>query len=219
MALWIRPASTALAVPFALALTAGCADPVGDKPRATVSEAKPPEAASTSEAAAPAGATRYGFSQDGSTLAFVGAKVTATHDGGFKTFSGTIDVPGGDIEAAKIDVEIDMASVFTDADRLTGHLKSPDFFDVAKFPKSRFVSTSIKKNSDGTATVTGNLTLHGVTKQISFPATISVAGDTATAKAEFGINRKDFGIVYPGKPDDLIKDDVLLKLEVNAKKR
>jgi len=66
--------------------------------------------------------------------------------------------------------------------------------------------------------VTGNLELHGVTKSITFPATITVQGDTVAVKAEFAINRKDFGIVYPGKPDDLIKDDVLLRLNISAKK-
>jgi polyisoprenoid-binding protein YceI len=66
--------------------------------------------------------------------------------------------------------------------------------------------------------VTGNLELHGVTKSITFPATITVQGDAVTVKADFAINRKDFGIVYPGKPDDLIKDEVLLKLNIAGKK-
>lgn len=211
-------ATCAVAAASALAL-AGCSDPVGDKPRATVSEAKAPAAAPAGESDTPKDLVRYAFTQDGSAIGFVGAKVTGKHDGGFKAFSGTVEATAGKLEGAKVDVEIDMASIFTDTERLTGHLKSADFFEVEKFPKSRFTSTSITRNDDGTSTVTGNLTLHGVTKQISFPARISVEGDTATAKAEFGINRKDFGIVYPGKPDDLIKDEVLLKLDVSAKRR
>jgi polyisoprenoid-binding protein YceI len=66
--------------------------------------------------------------------------------------------------------------------------------------------------------VTGNLELHGVTKSITFPATIKMSADAVDVDAEFAINRKDFGIVYAGKPDDLIKDDVLIKLEIRAKK-
>jgi polyisoprenoid-binding protein YceI len=62
------------------------------------------------------------------------------------------------------------------------------------------------------------LQLHGVTKSISFPATIKVGGDAVEVDAEFAINHKDFGIVYPGMPDDLIKDDVLLKLRIRANK-
>jgi polyisoprenoid-binding protein YceI len=57
-----------------------------------------------------------------------------------------------------------------------------------------------------------------VTKSISFPATIKINSDAVDVDTEFAINRKDFGIVYPGMPDDLIKDDVLLKLHVRAAK-
>ena len=73
-----------------------------------------------------------------------------------------------------------MDSIWTDTEKLTGHLKSADFFDVAKFPKSTFESTEIKAGSsdakakDATHTVTGNLTLHGVTRSIQFPAKIAV---------------------------------------------
>lgn len=207
-----------------LALTAGCAlplfaaacaDPVGDKPRAEVKEAAPAPAPTAAPDADKGG---YAFSEAGSKLGFVGAKVTGTHDGAFNKFKGTITAPDGKVESAKVDVTIDMSSVTTDNERLTGHLKSPDFFDVAQFPTARFTSTRIEPKEDGTARVTGNLTLHGMTKQISFPATVMVSGDSATAKAEFGINRKDFGIVYAGKPDDLIRDEVLLKLDIQGKK-
>ncbi len=107
-------------------------------------------------------------------------------------------------------------SLESDSEKLTGHLESPDFFDVQKFPTSTFQSTSILEKSTGDATheITGNLTLHGVTKVITFPAKVTKAPDAVTGTAEFTINRKDFGIVYPGKPDDLIKDDVLLKLKL-----
>jgi polyisoprenoid-binding protein YceI len=99
-------------------------------------------------------------------------------------------------------------------------LKSADFFDAEKFPKATFVSTSVKPGGEknATHTVTGNLTMHGVTKSISFPATIRLAPGSAEADAEFAINRKDFGIMYPGASDDLIRDDVLIKLTIRAKK-
>jgi len=99
-------------------------------------------------------------------------------------------------------------------------LKTADFFDVAKFPEATFVSTSIKAGGENgaTHTVTGNLTLHGVTKSITFPATISVTGGVATVDANFAINRKDFGINYPGAQDNLIRDDVVMKLTIHANK-
>src|SRR5690606_4136447 len=121
-------------------------------------------------------------------------------------------------EQSTVKVEIDMGSVQVEPEKLEGHLKSPDFFDVEKHPKATFESTAVKAGGAGgaTHTVTGNLTLHGVTRSISFPASIQVNGDTITVNAEFAINRKDFGIVYPGMPDDLIKDDVLIQLKLGA---
>jgi polyisoprenoid-binding protein YceI len=202
----------------ALALTAGVAcnnNPTKDKAKAEVAEAvKAPEPA-------PAGGSTYTFSQEGSKLEWVGAKVTGKHDGGFKTFSGVVRIPDGKIENGTVTVDIDTDSVFSDAEKLTGHLKSPDFFDTAKFPKARFTSTSIKPGGDAgaTHTVTGNLELHGVTKSITFPAKIRQSDSEVTVEAEFGINRKDFGILYAGKADDLIKDDVLIKLDLHAKPR
>jgi polyisoprenoid-binding protein YceI len=67
--------------------------------------------------------------------------------------------------------------------------------------------------------VTGNLTLHGVTKAITFPATIRVTPTGFEVDAEFTINRKDFGIVYAGQQDDLIRDDVVIKLNIRASKK
>ena len=90
-----------------------------------------------------------------------------------------------------------------------------------KFPKATFTSTEIKAGGDkgATHTVTGELDLHGVKKTISFPATLAVTADGATGTAEFSINRKDFGLVYPGKPDDLIRDDVGIKLSLKATRK
>jgi len=102
----------------------------------------------------------------------------------------------------------------TDEEQLTGHLKTADFFDVAKYPKATFISTKIEPGTANGAThmVTGNFDLHGVKKSISFPATIQVAPDSVSINAEFSVNRKDFGINYPGKADDLIRDAVVIKL-------
>ena len=202
------------AVLLAMGLAVGCnTNPTKDKVKAEVTEAvKKTEPA-------PAAGAAYTFSQDGSKLEWVGAKVTKKHDGGFKTFSGTVHVPDGKIESGSVTVDIDTNSIFSDTEKLTGHLKSPDFFDTEKFPKARFTSTSVKPGgaAGGTHTVTGNLELHGVTKSISFPAKITHDNGEVAVQAEFGINRKDFGIVYAGAADDLVKDDVLIKLDLKAK--
>jgi polyisoprenoid-binding protein YceI len=111
-------------------------------------------------------------------------------------------------------------SLTTDTPDLTKHLKTADFFDVAKYPEATFVSTAIKAGGDKGAshTVTGNLTMHGATKSVTFPATIAVTGDVASVDANFSINRKDFGINYAGAANNLIRDDVVLTLTIRANK-
>ena len=194
-------------------LFAACADPSQDVPAAKVATNSSSTVAATPAASANAAAKAYAITAENSKVEFTGSKVTGKHDGGFKQLQGEVHTSGNTVAHAK--VTIDTTSIFSDNDRLTGHLKSPDFFDVQKFPTAVFETTSISGAGDN-ATVNGKLTLHGVTKDISFPAKIDVKDDSVTVKAEFSINRKDFGIVYAGKPDDLIRDGVVLRLDVNA---
>ncbi|WP_242516076.1 YceI family protein [Sorangium cellulosum] len=196
-----------------------CEDPTKDKAKATVTEATKP--APQAEAPAAAAAEELAIDAQASKIEFVGSKVTGKHEGSFPGFTGKIAFSADKLEASKIDVTIDMTSLKTDDDKLTGHLKTADFFDTEKFPKATFVSTSIKPGgaSGATHTVEGTLELHGVKKTISFPATVNAAADAVTAKSEFSINRKDFGINYPGKTDDLIRDDVLIKLDIRAPRK
>lgn len=196
---------------IASALAAACSDPAADKPKAGA-------AAPAGEGSKPAGAETLAISPANSKIEFVGSKVTGSHTGSFQQFSGTVDLVAAKPENSQVRVEMDTESIVTDDERLTGHLKSADFFDAANFKKATFVSTEIRPggSSGATHTVTGNLELHGVKKSITFPATIAVNNDAATLKSEFAINRKDFGILYAGKADDLIRDDVVIKLSINA---
>ncbi len=163
-----------------------------------------------------ASGTKYVFTPE-SKIEFTGSKVTGKHDGGFKAFTGHFTVKDGTPVGNDHKVTIEMASTYSDAEKLTEHLKSPDFFDVAQYPQTTFDVTELKKNPDSTYTVSGNFKLHGVEKNISFPATVSQNGETVNIKAEFDINRKDFGIVYAGKADDLIRDEVVIRLDLTAK--
>lgn len=152
------------------------------------------------------------ISPDNSKVEFVGAKVTRSHPGGFTDFGGKLQL-ADPVEESEIDITIQTESLFADDEKLTKHLKSPDFFHVEQFPTATFKSTEIKEEGDGHV-ITGDLTLHGVTKRISFPATVTVSDGDVKAMSEFSINRKDFGIVYPGMPDDLIRDLVVIKLSL-----
>lgn len=225
----LRYAFLAASLPLVLSLAA-CEDPAKDKPKATVeapkTEAKAPGSAALAAAPTPAlGAAAKTETLDvdaaNSTIGFVGSKVTGKHEGKFEKISGKITLSDGKAEGGAVTFEIDTASVKTDAADLDKHLKQADFFDVEKFPKATFTSTAIKPGGEkgATHTVTGDLDLRGVKKSISFPATITITPDAATGAAEFSINRKDFGIVIEGKKDDLIRDDVLMKITLKAPRK
>jgi polyisoprenoid-binding protein YceI len=200
---------------FAL-LAFGCANPAANKPKATVGNAAPETSAPNTT-----GTETLRISPENSKIEFTAAKVTRSHNGLFKQFSGTIDLIAGDILQSRVTVNIDAASVVTDTDDLTAHLKTADFFDVAKFPKATFTSTKIEPASgnNATHTVTGNFELHGIKKSISFPATIVATPADVAVSTEFAINRRDFGLVYPGKADDLNRDGVVIKLTVRVPRK
>ncbi len=198
-------------------------EPKAAEPAAAASPATAPAAASpaAAEAAIP------GIALTG-TIQAVGSKVTGSHTIDFKKWRGGLELADGKPEGGKLQFEVQVADLECDAgnrnpytEKLEAHLKSPEFFDVAQFATAAFVSTEIKAGGDPTAagsthTIKGNLTLRGKTKEVTFPATVAVAGKDVSAKTEFSINRKDFGIEYPGKPDDLIRDGVVLKIDLKA---
>jgi len=109
-----------------------------------------------------------------------------------------------------------MDSTWSDAEKLTGHLKAPDFFDVENHATAKFEVTAFTKKSESEYELSGNLTLRGTTRNITFPTQVAVAGDSVNVKAEFDINRQDFGIAYAGKKDDLIRDAVIIRFDLTA---
>jgi polyisoprenoid-binding protein YceI len=201
-----------LIIVLPLLLAAACANPAADKPKAVTNEAAP-------VASAPAMGEKYSITPENSKIEFVGSKVTGSHNGSFGKFSGGIDFVGQP-EKSHVTITIDVDSLTADDPKLTTHLKTADFFDVAKYPEATFISTEIKAGGDKGAshTITGNLNLHGATKSITFPATIVVSPGAITVDSTFSINRKDFGINYAGPSDNLIRDEVVLKLHVRAVK-
>ena len=110
--------------------------------------------------------------------------------------------------------------------KLTGHLKSPDFFNIEKYPTAKFELTSIKPGSGSfNSVVTGNLTILDKTKSITFNANVNVSGDKVSIKSEdFSVNRTDWGLTYntegtAGVPKDyLIANDIGFKIDVTATK-
>ncbi|RMR05990.1 hypothetical protein ALP94_02722 [Pseudomonas savastanoi pv. glycinea] len=124
--------------------------------------------------------------------------------GTFKDWSGKFSFDAAKPEASKIDVELKTASLFTNHAERDKHISSKDFLDVAKFPEAKFVSTAVKSTGAKTADVTGDLTLHGVTKPIVIKATFNGEGKDPWGGYRAGfngtstLNLNDFGIKGPG---------------------
>ena len=197
-----------------------CEDPAANNFKAQTSA--PSTASNAAPAKSAAASVSLPVNPDNSKVAFTGSKVTGKHEGGFKSFNGTIELVGEKAEDSRVSVDIDMKSVYTDTDQLTGHLQTGDFFEVDKYPKSTFSSTRIVPDATkgvGNFTVTGDLEMRGVKKSVTFPATITVTPTDVTVNSEFAINRKDFGIVYAGKADDLVRDDVVIHLDLKASRQ
>ena len=132
-------------------------------------------------------------------IGFVGTHEGAKPDpreGGFAKFSGTAEVADSGI-LRSVAFEIQTKSLWTRIDKLTAHLKSPDFFDVREHPTAKFRSTSVRPaEKAGTFDLTGEFTLHGVTRKIKAPATVSVTKKGLILKCEFTLDRTQFGMDY-----------------------
>ena len=180
-----------------------------------------------------------------SKMEWIGTKVSGHHSGPIMIKSGELLVSNGNISGGNF--ILDMTSISTmgpegsDADgnaKLTGHLKSGDFFDVEKYPEAKFTITEVKpftgkvndpddarqadineyRVTNPTHMVSGNLTIKDVSKNIEFPAKIIMSDNAVEATAKFNIDRSKWNIVYPGKPDDLIRNDIHLGIALKATK-
>ena len=145
--------------------------------------------------------------------------------GRFRQFDGTIQYDPAKPEASKVELTVQADSIDTANDKRDAHLKSPDFFEVAKFPTLRFVSKAVKKTGPQELEVTGDLTIHGVTREVTLP--VQVLGtmkmpdgsEKAGFAAAFSIDRKDYGIVWNRVMDTggaVLGDDVAIDITVEA---
>ncbi len=158
-----------------------------------------------------------------SEISFKIRHLLAKTSGRFTKFSGDVKVDAKDIGKSSVEVSIETASINTDNEARDKHLRSDAFFDVAKYPVITFKSTSVKEVAKGKLEVTGDFTLHGVTKRITFPITNAgsmpgMKSGTVVAGFTDGVvtlNRNDYGITtYPGA----LGDDVAISLNIEAGK-
>lgn len=186
-------------------------------------------AAALAVLAAAAKAGEFEIDTAHSQVGFKVKHVTGKVPGRFTSFSGSFTYDKKDPKSWKAEAKIDPASINTDNEKRDGHLKSPDFFDVAKFPAMTFKSTKVADVKGDHAKLYGELTMHGVTKPVVLD--LEVGGvdkdpwgnETAGFTATTTINRKDWGIVWNKTLDSggfLVGEDVQIVLEIagNAKK-
>jgi len=180
-----------------------------------------------------------------SKIEWVATKVSGYHTGTVNIKDGELNIQDGKPTGGNF--VLDMTSIIVSGppqndeksnNKLLTHLKSPDFFEVSAHPIATFVITSVTpfsgtikdtadprqetiskyKVANPTHNVSGNLTIKGITKNIEFPASIVVSNNSANAIAKFNIDRREWNIVYPGKPDDLIRNDIHLGISLKAGK-
>jgi polyisoprenoid-binding protein YceI len=125
--------------------------------------------------------------------------------GTFDKFVGTVNYDPKDVTKSTVDVSVDVASVNTRTEMRDKHLRSADFFDVEKFPTATFKSTKVEAGKDGRLLVTGDFTLHGVTKSIVLDSAVIGAAQDDWGNQRLGfeghttVSRKDYGVAWNNK--------------------
>ena len=172
-----------------------------------------------------ASASTWTIDPDHSNLGFkIRHLMVSNVKGSFNKHTGTVEVNEKDITKSKVEVSIETASINTNVQKRDDDLRSANFFDVAKYPTMTFVSKKVAKAGKGKLKVTGDLTIHGVTKEV----VLNVEGPSAESKDPWGnirrgasatttINRKDFGLTWNKALETggvLVGEEVNISLEV-----
>ena len=212
--------STALLL-IALVIISGC----------TKSDSQNMSSGSNTGTAATNTGKRISLSLPESKLEWVGKKVTGQHNGTVDISKGDIYIDDGKLTGGNFEINFASIKVLDLQDagmnaKLTEHLKSEDFFSAEKFPSGKFEISTISPLKSGTQNnymISGNLTIKGISKPISFPAEVTINGDALSARADIKIDRTLWdvkfrsGKFYENLGDKLISDEIELKLDLKAK--
>ncbi len=181
-------------------------------------------------AASPALATKWAIDPDHSNAQFkVKHMMIATVRGDFPEVTGMVHLDDKDLTRSVVNVSIATATLDTGVEKRDQHLKSPDFFEVAKFPAMTFKSTSVKKKGNGSLAVTGDLTIRDITRSVILEVEgpsqeiVDPWGNTRiAAEAVTMVNRQDFGLTWNKTLDGggiVISDEVRIALEIELIKQ
>lgn len=203
---------------FFLFLTVGLfiasctSNPEGDKAETTEAQQAPKE---TSGAA-------FTVNPQESTLSWEGKKVSATHHGKINIKSGKLMMDGDKLTGGEF--VVDMNTIANEDlqgewnQKLVNHIKSEDFFHVQQHPEATFQITEVKATDNpNQVVVSGNLTIKGISKNITFNAdVVENSANKVQMKADFNIEREQWGITYTGMADDLISKEINFKVNIIA---
>ena len=166
--------------------------------------------------------SKWELDPENSSAEFVCRHVLSKVRGMFAKPSGTVSLDEATPANSKISAVIDVSSITTGVEERDTHLKSADFFDVAKYPAITFVSTSVSRSSAASYSVTGNLTMHGMTKPVTLAVTASppfnhAGGIRRGIEGTTSVNRKDFGLrwEFPGEGPGVVVGDNI-QITINA---
>ena len=179
-------------------------------------------------AATAVAADTYNFDKAHSDVGFQIRHLVSKVRGRFTDYDGTILIDKAKPEASSVELTIKAASIDTGNENRDKDLRSANFFEVEKYPEITFKSTRIAAKGGDRYEVTGNLTMHGTTKEVTLPVSFlgflsaGRMGDKAGFETSITLNRKDYGIVW-NRPLDvggtILGDDVLVSINVEANKK
>jgi len=164
----------------------------------------------------------YTFDQNHSRIGFEVRHLLGTARGQFHRFTGTIDFDREQPERSSVTAKIDVQSIDTGIDKRDNHLRSADFFNVAKFPQITFKSRSVRRTGNQAGDITGDFTMHGVTRPIVLHVQLLEGGENKTRwkVTTAPLKRPDFGLMFGGTAETVsgIGQDVTVSIEIEARR-
>ena len=166
----------------------------------------------------------YKFDSSGSTIGFTVHQFLGTTQGKFASFSGKIDVDREHPENSSVTAQIDVRSIDTRIKKRDDHLRSPEFFNVEKFPQMTFRSRSVKQTGPQSGDILGDLTMHGVTRPVTLHVKlltpINETSQTRWSVTTDPITRRDFNLMFAPATESIsgISQTVAINIEIEAKR-
>ncbi len=166
----------------------------------------------------------FKFDASRSTIGFRVHQFLGTTDGKFTQFSGTIDLDRQHPEASSVSARIQVSSINTGIKKRDDHLRSAEFFNVANFPEITFKSRGVKQTGTQSGDITGDLTMHGITKPVTLHVkVINPLANEARTRWEVTtepLKRRDFGLMFGSATETVsgISQEVAIRIEIEAVK-